>query len=221
MSQDVSRSEVTRRIMDGGIVAVIRTDSPEPIPQIAEALIAGGVRSLEITLTVPNAVQAIRDLVARFGGEALVGAGTVLSVEACQAVLDAGARFVVSPVARVELVPVAHRSGAAVMLGAFTPTEAQSVHESGADFVKLFPCDTLGAGYVKSLLAPLPHLRIIPTGGVDLKTAPELIKAGCVAVGAGSTLVSKELINSSRWSDLTALASEFRSQVDAARRPGR
>lgn len=206
-------------LIESGVVAVIRTDSAEPIPEIARALLRGGVRAVEITLTVPGAVEVIRDLCIEWGERALIGAGTVLDAKACDSVIAAGAQFVVSPIARTSLVPIAHEAGRVLMLGAYTPTEAQAVHESGADFVKVFPCDTLGAAYIRSLRAPLPHLRIVPTGGVDLKTAPEFIRAGCAAVGAGSSLMPKALVRDRRWDDLTALASEFSRVVAEARSP--
>lgn len=212
-----TRDDIREGLQRAGVVAVIRTDSPDPIPELAAALVRGGVTALEVTLTVPRAVDVIRELVRTFGDRALIGAGTVLRVSQGEEVIAAGAQFLVSPIGCVPLVAVAHRSGRAVMLGAYTPTEAQAVHEAGADFVKIFPCDLLGAPYIKALLAPLPHLCIVPTGGVDLKTAPELIRAGCKAVGVGSTLISKELVRDRRWADLEALASQFKSVVEAAR----
>ncbi len=212
-----SLNQIRTGLMESGIVAVIRTDTPEPIPEIVRALLRGGIRTIEVTLTVPGAVEVIRDLCLEWGEHALIGAGTVLDVEACERVVAAGAHFVVSPIARVSLVPIAREAGRVLMLGAYTPTEAQCVHESGADFVKVFPCDLLGASYIRSLRAPLPHLRIVPTGGVDLKTAPDFIRAGCAAVGVGSTLMPKAMVREARWEELSMLASEFRRVVAEAR----
>jgi 2-dehydro-3-deoxyphosphogluconate aldolase/(4S)-4-hydroxy-2-oxoglutarate aldolase len=204
-----SRPQIASRLTDCGIVAVIRTARFEDVAPVCDALVAGGVTALEITLTVPDAVRAIRETSIRLGDAALVGAGTVLKTGQCSEVLSAGAQFVVSPIARLELIPLAHSAGKPVMIGSYTPTEAQLTHEAGADFIKVFPADKLGPGYIKNLLAPLPHLRIVPTGGVDLQTAADFLRAGCAALGAGSSLVSGELIQAGRWDDLTKLATEF------------
>lgn len=208
-------AELIARLTTPGLIAVVRAKSEAQVPPLAEALIEGGLTCIEVTTTTPNFLGAIRATRARIGNRGLVGVGTILDVVNCQAALDAGAEFVVSPISRTELVPVCHAAGKPVMLGAYTPSECQRVHESGADFVKLFPADTLGPGYVKALRAPLPHLRIVPTGGVDLKTAPEFLKAGCVALGVGSSLLKPEILQQEDWPALTALARQF---VEAVRR---
>ena len=177
-------------------------------------------RALEITLTVPDALTAIREVSERFGARAVVGAGTVLNAESCRAAIAAGAEFVVSPITKLEILEAAHAVDRPVMLGAYTPTEAQFAHEAGADFIKIFPADKLGPGYIKIIRAPLPHLRIVPTGGVDLQTAPEFLKAGCVALGVGSSLISAEILRTKNWSELTRLAGEFVKVVRAARASG-
>src|SRR6185436_17752739 len=189
-----SRSEIISLLTRPGIIAVVRTDNPAQVPAICEALLAGGVVAHEITFTVPNALEAIREASRRFGSKALIGAGTVLNGEACRAAIAAGAEFVVSPITKAEIAQAAHAADKAVMLGAYTPTEAQAAYEAGADFIKIFPADKLGPSYIKALRAPLPHLRIVPTGGVDLNNVREFFKAGCVAVGAGSSLVSPEIL---------------------------
>jgi 2-dehydro-3-deoxyphosphogluconate aldolase/(4S)-4-hydroxy-2-oxoglutarate aldolase len=210
-----SLSEIISALTNPGIIAVVRAQKAEQVLPLSEALLAGGVIAIEITMTTPNAIQAIRDAHARLGDRALIGVGTVLDVPTCEAALDAGAQFVVSPIGRRELVPPAHAAGKPVMLGACTPTEAQQVHESGADFVKLFPADTLGPAYVKALRAPLPHLRIVPTGGVDVHNVADFLKAGCAAVGVGSSLVAGSLLQEGNWTELTRRARAF---VEAARR---
>jgi 2-dehydro-3-deoxyphosphogluconate aldolase/(4S)-4-hydroxy-2-oxoglutarate aldolase len=177
-------------------------------------LVAGGLLAVEVTMTTPNAIEAIRETRRVLGGRGLVGVGTVIQETACRAALEAGAEFVVSPICRLELVAIAHAAGKPIMLGAYTPTEAQAVFEAGADFVKLFPADTLGPAYLKALRAPLPHLRLVPTGGVDLNTIAAFFKAGAAAVGVGSSLVSPALLAKSDWAELTRLA---RAYVDAAR----
>jgi len=204
-----SRSEIVRQITDAGIVAVVRTSAFDDVAPVCDALVAGGVVILEITMTVPEALRALRETSARFGSRALVGAGTVLNTEQCRAVIDAGAQFVVSPIAKLELISAAHAADKPVMIGAYTPTEAQLTHEAGADFIKIFPADKLGPGYIKNIRAPLPHLRIVPTGGVDLQTAPEFLRAGCVALGVGSSLIGPDLVKGKRWDELTALAAKF------------
>src|SRR5438094_2271389 len=145
-------------------------------------------------MTTPGALAAIREARENIGDRSLIGVGTVLDAENNRAAIEAGAEFVVSPVCRVELVPIARSAGRPIMLGAYTPTEAQTAHEAGADFVKIFPADKLGPAYIRALRAPLPHLRIVPTGGVDLETAVDFLKAGCVALGVGSSLLTSEIL---------------------------
>lgn len=210
-----SRAEIVSRLMDPGIIAVVRTDRTEQVIPIAEALVAGGVNAVEITLTVPNAEVAIRAAREKFRDTALIGAGSVLNVAQCQGVLKAGAQFVVSPVGNVRLIEATHRVDRPVMLGAFTPSEAQLVHEWGADFVKLFPADQLGPAFIKAIRTPMPHLRIVPTGGVDLKTAEDFLKAGCVALGLGSSLLKADILKSENWPELTRLGAQY---VDIARK---
>lgn len=212
-----SRSEIVAAIKASGLVAVIRTPKSEMVEPVCEALLAGGITALEITLTVPNALEAIRAINRKLGEKALIGAGTVLNAESCRAAVSAGAEFVVSPITRLEIIAAAHASGKPVMIGAYTPTEAQTAHEAGADFIKIFPADKLGPGYIKNIRAPLPHLQIVPTGGVDLQTAPEFLKAGCAALGVGSSLLSAELLNNANWPGLTRLAAEYVNVVRRAR----
>jgi len=204
-----SRSEIVSLLTHPGIIAVVRTDRREQIPAICEALMAGGVHAVEITLTVPGAIEAIRDAAKQFGSRALIGAGTVLDAEACRSAIAAGAQFIVSPITKAEIAQAAHAANRPVMLGAYTPTEAQAAHEAGADFIKIFPADQLGPAYIRSLRAPLPHLRIVPTGGVDLKNAAEFLAAGCAALGVGSSLITSEILRTSNWQELTRLAAAF------------
>lgn len=202
-------SDRIARLLNPGLIAVVRARAQSQVPLLAEALVAGGITAIEITTTTPNHLAAIREARQLLGNRGLVGVGTILDPAGCQAAIDAGAEFVVSPIGCVDLVPVCHAAGRPVMLGAYTPTECQRVHDSGADFVKLFPADTLGPAYVKALRAPLPHLRIVPTGGVDLETASAFLKAGCVALGVGSSLLKPEILQSGDWPSLTALAQRF------------
>ena len=211
------KSEIISRLINPGVIAVVRAQRREQVLPLTEALIAGGVIAIEITMTTPDAIQAIRAAKRAVGGRGVIGVGTVLDVATAREAIDAGAEFVVSPILRTELVAVCHADDRAVMLGAYTPTEAQLAHEAGADFVKIFPAEGLGAGYIKSLRAPLPHLRIVPTGGVDLHTAADFLNAGCAALGVGSSLVSTRILQEANWSELTRLAREFVAVVNAAR----
>jgi 2-dehydro-3-deoxyphosphogluconate aldolase/(4S)-4-hydroxy-2-oxoglutarate aldolase len=204
-----TKSEVISLLSRPGIVAVVRAQKPEQVIPLSEALLAGGVHAIEITMTTPSAIEAIRDARERLGEKALIGVGTVLDVDTCRAAVEAGAEFVVSPICRTELVAIAHGADRPIMLGAYTPTEAQIAHEAGADFIKIFPADTLGPGYVKALRAPLPHLRIVPTGGVELDNAAAFLKAGCAALGVGSSLVSAKILQEADWPELTRRARAF------------
>ncbi|HMC27593.1 MAG TPA: bifunctional 4-hydroxy-2-oxoglutarate aldolase/2-dehydro-3-deoxy-phosphogluconate aldolase [Verrucomicrobiae bacterium] len=204
-----SRFEIVRLLMEAKLIAVIRTNRGEQVQPVCEALVAGGITALEITLTTPNAIEAIREARATFGHGAVIGAGTVLTAASTHEVIAAGAEFVVSPITRTEIVEAAHSRERPVMIGAYTPTEMQTAHEAGADFIKLFPADKLGAAYVKSVRGPLPDLRIVPTGGVDLNTMADFLNAGCAALGVGSSLITSEILRTENWTDLRTLAGEF------------
>ena len=204
-----SKSEIISRLTNPGIIAVIRAQKPEQVLPLSEALIAGGVIAIEITMTTPNAIAAIREASQKLGTRGLIGVGTVLDAATAREAIAAGAEFVVTPITRPEIVAAAHAADRPVMIGAYTPTEAQLAHEAGADFVKIFPADGLGPNYIKAIRGPLPHLRIVPTGGVDLKTAADFLKAGCVALGVGSSLVSTQILQESNWTELTRRAREF------------
>jgi len=204
-----SRSAVLSLLTDPGIIAVVRTPQAAQVLPIAEALLAGGVVAVEVTLTVPGALDAIRQVSGTLGSRALVGAGTVLDAKSCRAAIEAGAEFIISPITRIEIVAAAHAADRPVMLGAYTPTEAQAAHEAGADFIKLFPADKLGPAYVRALRAPLPHLKIVPTGGVDLNSAAEFLRAGCVALGLGGSLLTPEILRAQDWPALSRLGAEF------------
>lgn len=212
-----TRAEIAARLQQLGVVAVVRAQSAEQVLPLAEALLAGGIEAIEITLTTPNALQAIREASARFGSRALIGVGTVLDASTAREAMAAGAKFVVSPVTHLAVAAAAHAGGCPVMLGAYSPTECQQAWEAGADFIKLFPADTLGPTYVKAIRAPLPHLRIVPTGGVDLGNIEAFFKAGCAAVGVGSSMISPKLLAAGDWPGLTRLAAQYRQAADRAR----
>ncbi|MEI6562424.1 MAG: bifunctional 4-hydroxy-2-oxoglutarate aldolase/2-dehydro-3-deoxy-phosphogluconate aldolase [Verrucomicrobiota bacterium] len=213
----MSKPEIIDRIVNPGIVAIIRADSSEQLMGAAEALYEGGVTGMEVTMTTPNALQVINDVAKRFGKKVLIGVGTVLDTETCRAAILAGSQFVVTPVTRPEVITLCNRYGIPIAAGAYTPTEALTAYEAGADFVKIFPADQLGPQYIKNILAPLPQLQIIPTGGVTVATVDAFIKAGCVALGAGSSLVSKEILKNQDWKKLTETAAAFVEAIKKAR----
>jgi 2-dehydro-3-deoxyphosphogluconate aldolase/(4S)-4-hydroxy-2-oxoglutarate aldolase len=215
-----SKPQVISMLMNPGIIAVVRAQRSDQVIPLSEALIAGGVITIEITMTTPDALAAIRAARETLGERALIGVGTVLDAETCRAALAAGAEFVVTPICRTELVAICQNAGRPIMLGAYTPTEAQVAHEAGADFIKIFPADNLGPGYMKGLRAPLPHLRLVPTGGVDVHNVADFLKAGCVALGVGSSLVSSRILQANDWPALTRKAVEFVQTVQRARSGG-
>jgi 2-dehydro-3-deoxyphosphogluconate aldolase/(4S)-4-hydroxy-2-oxoglutarate aldolase len=212
-----TKAEIISLLTNPGIIAVVRAQSAAQVLPLSEALLAGGVIAIEITTTTPNAIEAIRQAHRELGARALIGVGTVLDVETCRSALDAGAQFVVTPVLRPDCVAPARDAERPIMLGAYTPTEAQLAHEAGADFIKIFPADTLGPSYIKALRAPLPHLRIVPTGGVDVQNVAEFLKAGCAALGVGSSLVSAKILKDADWPGLTRRAAQFIEAVRQAR----
>lgn len=211
------RTSIITRLLDPGIVAIIRAPAAEFVLPAARALLAGGVTAIEITLTTPDANRAISEARQELGDRALIGVGTVLDGPAASAAMDAGAQFVVTPICQTNLVEVVHERGCPIMLGCYTPTEAQAAHAAGSDFIKLFPADTLGPKFIKAIRAPLPHLRIVPTGGVDLDTLESFVQAGCPAVGVGSCLVSKEILARGDWEALERRAAAFAAAIQAAR----
>ena len=207
------REKIASQIMVEGLVAIVRVRRPELMLPLANALVAGGIRAVELTMSIPNALETVRTIDRELGGEILLGVGTVIDDDTCRAAIDAGAKYIVSPVTRPSLVRVAHAMDRPVMLGAYTPTEAQTAHEAGSDFVKIFPADTLGPGYIKSLLAPLPHLKIVPTGGVNLDTMEAFLAAGSAALGTGSALLKKEIIAGENWGELERLARRYADKL--------
>lgn len=213
-----TRAEVLRRIEAVGIVPVVRTATPELAARAAEAVMAGGISIFEITMTVPNAAAVIRALVQRFGDRALVGAGTVLDPAGASACIDAGAAFIVSPGFDAATVAAARARDTAVMPGALTPTEVITAWNAGADVVKIFPASAMGgAKYLKALRGPLPHVKLMPTGGVNATTAAEYIAAGAVALGVGSELVDPEALARGEDALLTERARALVAAVAAAR----
>lgn len=215
-----TRSEISALLTHPGIIAVVRTPRAEQVLPLAEALIAGGVIAIEVTMTTPNAIEAIREASRKIGVRGVVGVGTVLDAATCRAAIAAGAEFVVSPILRPEIAAAARALDKPVMLGAYTPTEAQLAHEAGADFIKIFPSDGLGPGYIRALLAPLPHLKIIPTGIATPEMVPQFIQAGCAGVGLGALLMPASALKEENWAEVTRRAKGFVAAVQQARAGG-
>ena len=213
----MTRAETVARIEREGVVAVVRTESADALLDLARALVAGGVAAVEVTMTVPDALDGIARLADALGDEVVLGAGSVTDAETATRAVEAGARYVVSPVFKPEVVRAAHDAGAAAMPGCLTPTEIQTAWEAGADVVKVFPADAFGPSYLRAVRAPLPHLKLMPTGGVTLDTVADWLEAGAVALGAGSALVDRALVARADWPALTDRARRFREAVDSAR----
>jgi 2-dehydro-3-deoxyphosphogluconate aldolase / (4S)-4-hydroxy-2-oxoglutarate aldolase len=211
------RADVVRRIEADGVVAVIRLTDASQLRAVADALAAGGVRALEVTMTVPRAVELIEELALSLPPEILVGAGTVLDAETARQVIGAGARFVVSPVFRPAVIEMSHRHDVAVMPGCFTPTEILAAWEQGADVVKVFPATALGPAFFRDIRGPLPQLRLMPTGGVTVDNASDWIRAGAVAIGVGTALVERAAVEQRRFDAITARARHFIDAVRLAR----
>jgi 2-dehydro-3-deoxyphosphogluconate aldolase/(4S)-4-hydroxy-2-oxoglutarate aldolase len=211
------RAAVTAQIEALGVVAVIRLKDPATLRAVVDAMAQGGVRALEVTMTVPRAVDLIRELAPTLPGDFLLGAGTVTDVATALAVIDAGASFVVGPVFRPDVIAACHERDVAALPGCFSPTEILAAHECGADIVKLFPATALGPQFIRDVRAPLPQVKLMPTGGVTLDNAGDWIRAGAVAVGLGSALLDAKAIEGGRWSVITDNARRVVASVAAAR----
>lgn len=214
----MNKQQIVEKIETLGLVPVVRASSAEEAMQAIDAIKAGGVDVLEITMTVPGAVRVIEKVADKYGSEVLVGAGTVLDPETARACLLAGAQFIVSPALNLKTISLCHRYSAPICPGVLTPTEVITAWSAGVDFVKVFPCGSVGgASYVKNLKGPFPQVKIIPTGGVSLTTAADFIKAGASALGVGTDLVDVKAIREGRPEIVTDRAREFVRLVQAAR----
>ncbi|MCP9496737.1 MAG: bifunctional 2-keto-4-hydroxyglutarate aldolase/2-keto-3-deoxy-6-phosphogluconate aldolase [Pyrinomonadaceae bacterium MAG19_C2-C3] len=214
----MTKQEVIGRIHSTGILPVVRAASGEEAMLAVDALYAGGVTVVEITMTVPGAVAVIEELRRRYGDEVTIGAGTALDAETARACILAGAQFVVSPALNVTTIEMCRRYSIAVLPGALTPTEIVTAWQAGADMVKVFPCSALGgASYLKALKVPLPHIELIPTGGVSLSTVPDFIEAGAFALGVGADLVDTKAIRDGQPEKVTEAARAYVKAVREAR----
>ena len=212
------KQQVLAALRDGGIIPVIRADSAETALRVVDALVAGGIRTLEITMTVPDAIGAITAVAERFGSSVLLGAGTVTSRALAEGSLDAGAEFLVTPCVVPDVIAVAKARDVAVLPGAMTPTEVFTAWSAGGDIIKIFPASNVGgASYLKALKGPFPQIPLCPTGGVNLQTIGEFVKAGASAVGVGGELVSKAAIDAGDYGRITDLAKQYVAALAAAR----
>lgn len=211
------RDRILDSVISSGAVAVVRMADSRRLVRVAQAIRDGGVTSIEITMTTPNALTVIEQVSRELGDSVVVGVGSVLTADVAREAVDAGARYVVSPVFRKEIVDEAHRLGVPAMPGCLTPTEILTATEAGADVVKVFPADVVGMAFFRGVLAPMPHLRLMPTGGVTLTNAGDWIRAGAVAVGVGSALLDRTAIETEDWATLTAHARRLCASVAEGR----
>ena len=202
----LKRSETLSRMLASGVVAVIRLKDSRRLLNVIEAIRRGGVKSIEITMTVPGAVKIIGDLVPSAPEDVLVGAGTVTDLETARSVIDSGARFVVGPILNLDIVRYCHQHDVVVIPGCFSPTEIFAGWKAGADVIKVFPATSLGPKFFKDLHVPFPDIRLMPTGGVTIDNVGEWVKAGAVAVGIGSDLLDKQAIEEERYDVLAERA---------------
>ncbi|HEX8028422.1 MAG TPA: bifunctional 4-hydroxy-2-oxoglutarate aldolase/2-dehydro-3-deoxy-phosphogluconate aldolase [Vicinamibacterales bacterium] len=216
MTATLTRVDVVRRIEAEGVVAVVRLADPRAGQEVAAALLEGGVSAIEITMTVPRAVEVIAELSSSMP-DALIGAGTVTSAAMARAVMSAGARFVVSPIFKPEIIAACHGQEVPAFPGCFSPTEIAAAFELDADIIKVFPATSLGPSYIKDLRGPFPALKLMPTGGVSRDNAADWIRAGAVAIGAGTALVDPRAVEARRFEVITANARAFTTAVRGAR----
>jgi 2-dehydro-3-deoxyphosphogluconate aldolase/(4S)-4-hydroxy-2-oxoglutarate aldolase len=214
----MSKEDQLRRVLDCGIVAVVRSQDSQQLVEVARALADGGVDVVEITMSVPDALGVVRQVRAALGDRVLLGAGTVLDPETARAALLAGAEYVVAPTLNFDVIKLCQRYDKLVMPGAFTPTEILTAWEAGADVVKVFPAECVGPAFFKALRGPLPQVRLMPTGGVDLTTAAAFLKAGACCLGVGGQLVEPRAVAAGDFGRIRELARQYAEVVKQARR---
>ena len=213
----MSRLDNLQRVLDLGIVSIIRAESGEQLVGVAQALYDGGIDVIEVPFTVPGVLDIIADVKQALGDKIILGAGTVLDTESARAAILAGAEFIVTPTVNTDVIQLCNRYDKMIMPGGFTPTEILTAWEAGADIVKVFPADVGGPGFLKAVHGPLPQIRLLPTGGVDLDTLPDFVKAGACAVGLGSALVEKEAVAAGDLDRIRTLATRYVSRMKEAR----
>jgi 2-dehydro-3-deoxyphosphogluconate aldolase / (4S)-4-hydroxy-2-oxoglutarate aldolase len=213
----MNKHEKLQIIRETGVIAIMRAQSSDQLIAAADAIKAGGVRVIEVTMTTPGALAVIEEATRRYGQDVLFGAGTVLDAETARATILAGAGFVVAPTLDLETVALCNRYSIPVVPGCYTPTEMLAAWQAGADMIKLFPASVGGPDLLKAIRAPLPQLEIVPVGGVDLNTAAEFIRKGAAALGVGSSLVNQKLLAAGSWDELERRASAFVEEVRKGR----
>ena len=212
-----TRQETLQAILDCGVVAVVRGESAEPVIKAIDAVLEGGVPVVEVTFTVPDALEIIRQLARDLSDSVVLGAGTVLDAQTARNAIAAGAQFIVSPNLNLDVVRTAIARGKVVIPGALSPTEVVAAWQAGADLIKIFPANVMGPRYLRDLHGPLPQVQFVPTGGIDLGNAADYIKAGAAALGVGSSLIDKNLIAAGDWEALTDRAQRFTEVIKKAR----
>jgi 2-dehydro-3-deoxyphosphogluconate aldolase/(4S)-4-hydroxy-2-oxoglutarate aldolase len=213
----MNKSEEFIKIVDAGVIAVIRGSSPELTVKTVDALVTGGVNAIEITYSTPNAVEVVRELHEKYADKIILGMGTLTELHQPEEAKEAGASFLVSPICEETLVKKMVESGLFVMAGALTPTEVFQAYRLGSDVVKVFPGSLAGPSYLKALKGPFPYIKTMPTGGVSKDNVREWFAAGAIAVGAGSELCPSEMIKTGRFAEISEIAHDFRLAVDKAR----
>ena len=213
----MSKESQLRQVLECGIVAVVRSPDSRQLVEVAQALADGGVTVIEITMTVPNALEVVRQVRQALGDRVLLGAGTILDPETARAALLAGAEYLVAPTVNRDVIRLCQRYDKLVMPGAFTPTEILSAWEAGADVVKVFPADVVGPAFFKALRGPLPQVRLMPTGGVDLKTAADFLRAGACCLGVGGQLVEPKAVAEGNFDRIRDLARQYVAVVQEVR----
>jgi 2-dehydro-3-deoxyphosphogluconate aldolase/(4S)-4-hydroxy-2-oxoglutarate aldolase len=213
----MERQQALEVIEETGVIAIMRAQSSDQLLKAADAIQAGGVRAIEVTMTTPGALEVIAEARRRYGAELLFGAGSVLDPETGRAAILAGAQFIVAPTLNLGLIELCRRYSIPVMPGAYTPTEALTAWQAGADIVKIFPAEVGGPAYLRAIRAPLPQLKLCPVGGVDLDTSADFIESGAACLGVGSALINQKLLDSGDFAELTRRAVRFREEVDKGR----
>ncbi|MCH8865067.1 MAG: bifunctional 4-hydroxy-2-oxoglutarate aldolase/2-dehydro-3-deoxy-phosphogluconate aldolase [Chloroflexi bacterium] len=211
------KEENLQAMSDGGVVAIVRVESARQAIEVCGAIARGGIKPIEVTMTVPGAIDVIKEFKSAMKDEVLVGAGTVLDTETARAVILAGAEFIVTPTLNLRVIEMCRRYGKIIIAGAFSPTEILTAWEAGADIVKVFPATVGGPQYLQDIRGPLPQINLVPTGGVDLENTPDFIRAGAVAVAVGASLVDKAALSEGKYDLITEKAKRFIEAVKLAR----
>lgn len=213
----VSKNDISDSIRETGIVAIMRAKSSDQLLAAADAVLAGGVNAIEVTMTTPGALRVIEEATTKYGAEVIFGVGSVLDPETARAAILAGAQFVVCPTLKVETIEICKRYSVLVVPGAYTPTEVLTAWEAGADMVKVFPASVGGPAYIKAIKAPLPQVKLVPVGGVNLKTTADFIRAGSEIVGVGSSLINQSLLEAKEFTKISENARLYREEVQKGR----